>query len=80
MGRLALQELPGLFKVVLIFVVACKGQREWEFLFGPLASARGHAAAWLTACVRRVNQLYWLQLPLQSHALKRGAASRLDTL
>ena len=35
-GGLALQELPGLFKVVLTFVVACKGQREWEFLFGPL--------------------------------------------
>ena len=29
---LALQELPGLFKVVLTFVVACKGQRGWEFL------------------------------------------------
>ena len=27
-GRLALQELPGLFKVVLTFVVAHKGQRE----------------------------------------------------
>ena len=35
-GRLALQELPGLFKVVLTLVVARKGQREWEFLFGPL--------------------------------------------
>ena len=79
-GRLALQELPGLFKVVLTFVVARKGQREREFLFGPLASARGQAAAWLTGCVRRVNQLYGLHLPLESHALKRGAASCLDAL
>ena len=47
-GRLELQELPGLFKVVLTFVVAHKGQREREFLFGPLASAWGRAAAWLT--------------------------------
>ena len=36
-GRLVLQELPGLFKVVLTFVVARKGHREREFLFGPLA-------------------------------------------
>ena len=79
-GRWALQELPGLFKVVLTFVVACKGQQEREFLFGPLASARGGAAAWLTGCVRRVNQLYGLHLPLESHALKRGAASCLDAL
>ena len=44
-GRLALQELPGLFKVVLTFVVARKGHRAQEFLFGPLESARGQAAA-----------------------------------
>ena len=79
-GRLALQELPGLFKVVLTFVVARKGQREREFLFGPLESARGQAAAWLAGCVRRVNHLYGLHLPLESHALKRGAASCLDAL
>ena len=54
-GRLVLQKLPGLFKVVLTFVVACKGQREREFLFGPLASAGGQAAAWLTGCVRSVD-------------------------
>ena len=29
--RLVLQELPGLFKVVLTFVVAHKGQQEREF-------------------------------------------------
>ena len=63
-GRLALQELPGL--------VARKGQRGCGFLFGPLESARGQAAAWLTGCVRRVNQLYGLHLPLESHALKEG--------
>ena len=79
-GRLALHELPGLFKVVLTFVVEHKGQREREFLFGPLTSARGQAAAWLTGCVRRVNQLYGLHLPLESHAFKRGAASCLETL
>ena len=61
-------------------MVACKGQRKREFLFGPLESARGQAAAWLTGCVRRVNQLYWLHLPLESHALKRGAVSCLDAL
>ena len=32
-GWLALQELPGLFKVVLTFMVACKEQRGQEFLF-----------------------------------------------
>ena len=79
-GRLDLQELPGLFKVVLTFVVAQKGQRGRELLFGPLALARGQAAAWLTSCVLRVNQLYGLNLPLESHALKRGAVSCLDTL
>ena len=79
-GRLALQELPGLFKVVLTFVVARKGQQEREFLFGPLVSARGQAATWLTSCVRRVNKLYGLHLPLESHALKRGAASCFDAL
>ena len=79
-GRLALRELPGLFKVVLTFVVARKGQLGREFLFGPVVPARGQAAAWLTACVRRVNQMFELHLPLESHALKRGAASCLDAL
>ena len=79
-GRLALQELPGLFKVVLTFVVARKGQRGRKFLFGPLASARGQAAAWLTVCARRVNQLFGLHLPLESHALKREAAPCLEAL
>ena len=79
-GRLALQELPGMFKVVLIFVVACKGQWGQDFLFGPLALTRGQAAAWSTDCVHRVNQLYGLYLLLESHTLKRGAASCLDAL
>ena len=33
-GQFALQELPGLFRVVLTFVVAYKGQLGGEFLFG----------------------------------------------
>ena len=49
-------------------------------MFGPLESARGQPAAWLTGCVRRVNQLYGLHLLLESHALKIGAVSCLDTL
>ena len=69
-----------MFKVVLTFVVARKGQWEREFLFGPLVPARGQAAAWLTGCVRRVNQLHGLHLPLEFYALKRGAASCLDDL
>ena len=45
MEWLALHELPGLFKVVLTFVVR-KGQWGREFLFRPLVLARGQAAAW----------------------------------
>ena len=36
-GCLAVRELPGLFKVVLTFVVAQREQLGLEFLFGPVA-------------------------------------------
>ena len=79
-GSLALQELPGLFKVVLTLVVAWKGQLGQEFLFGQVVVARGQAAAWLIACVCWVNQMFGLHLPLESHALKCCAVSCLDAL
>ena len=80
MSHLALRELPGLFQVVVTFVMARRGQLGWEFLSGPVASARGQAAAWLTSYVHRTNQLFGLHLPVESHALKRGVASCLDAL
>ena len=79
-GCLVLWELSVLFKVALLFLVARRGQLGWEFLFGSVASTRGKAAAWLSSCVYLVSQVLGSHLPMELHALKRGAAFCTDTL